>query len=48
LRGVFSKQNSVIRLKPNIVDTQKFWAGYATEPKYCRHDNLSKNIGAYP
>ena len=26
----FSKQNSAIRLKSNIVTPQNFWAGYAT------------------
>ena len=26
----FSKQNSVIRLKSNILAPQNFWAGYAT------------------
>ena len=26
----FSKQNSVIRLKSNILPPQNFWAGYAT------------------
>jgi len=26
----FSKQNSVIRLKPNILTLPNFWAGYAT------------------
>jgi len=30
LRGVFFKQNSIIRLKSNILPTPSFWAGYAT------------------
>jgi len=30
---VFSKQNSVIRLKPNV-SPQNFWAGYATVYQY--------------
>jgi len=31
LRGVFSKQNSVIRLKSNLLSPQNFWSGYATD-----------------
>jgi len=32
----FSKQNSVIRLKSNILPPQTFWAGYATEVKHAQ------------
>jgi len=32
----FSKQNSVIRLKSNILATPKFWAGYASVCYHCR------------
>jgi len=30
----FSKQNSVIRIKSNILTLPNFWAGYATEWQY--------------
>jgi len=39
----FSKQNSVIRLKSNILAPQNFWAGYATG----LHSHLHK-IGLHP
>jgi len=29
----FSKQNTVIRLKSNILPLPNFWAGYATVPE---------------
>ena len=31
---LFSKKNSVIRLKSNILAPQKFWAGLATDPRF--------------
>ena len=36
----FSKQNSVVRLKSNILPPPKFWAGYATDV-----NKLCENIG---
>jgi len=42
----FSKQNSVIRLKSNILAPQSFPAGYATDSDYVRSDLLGYSARA--
>jgi len=38
----FSKQNSVIRLKSNILPPANFWAGYATAMKGFIKDDFAQ------